>query len=198
LRPFEELLSASAKNHGHLCAGQVIGVRMAMLGCRLIGLEDPALSDEEIKRLIVYVEMDRCAADAVSFVTGAKLGRRSLKFMDYGIMAATFVNLSTNEAYRIISTEESRDQVDNYAPGLAERKVREIAAYTHMPDAILFNIQKVSVAISEFDLPGPSRKKAACARCGQVVRDSKEVMVDGRPVCRPCALGAYFKVISGE
>ena len=97
IRNFETLLKSSASTHGHLCPGQVVGVRMAMLGCRLIGLDNPTIGNQ-IKKLIVYVEMDRCTADAVAHVTGVKLGRRSLKFQDYGIMAATFVNLETNQS----------------------------------------------------------------------------------------------------
>lgn len=195
MKPFEELLAASAKAHGHLCAGQVVGVRMTMLGCRLIGLDEPD-SPEQIKKLIIYVEMDRCAADAVSFVSGVKLGRRSLKFMDYGIMAATFLNLETSEAYRIISTEESRELVHDYAPEIPESTAQHIAAYKRMPDEVLFRVQKVEVPISEYELPGPTRKKATCSGCGQVVRDNKEVVLDGKPYCRPCAYGAYFKIIS--
>ena len=108
MQDFDTLLNNSASAHGHLCPGQVVGVRMAMLGCRLIGLDEPTRIDQ-IKKLIVFVEMDRCTGDAVAYVTGVKLGRRSLKFMDYGIMAATFVNLETNTAFRVISTEEARD-----------------------------------------------------------------------------------------
>ena len=104
---FEVLLKNSAVAHGHLCPGQAVGVRMAMLGCKLIGLDEPTRLDQ-IKKLLVYVEMDRCAADAIAYVTGVKLGRRSLKFMDYGIMAATFMNLETGMALRVISTEEAR------------------------------------------------------------------------------------------
>lgn len=192
---FEDILSASVKNHGHFCPGQVVGVRMAMLGCRLIGLDNPR-QDNQIKKLIVYVEMDRCAADAVAYVTGAKLGRRSLKYVDYGIMAATFLNLETNQAYRIISTEESRDLINKYAPEFNDKTTQEIEAYKRMPESILFRIQKVHVAISEFDLPGPTRKKVTCEGCGQVVRDNREVQINGKPYCRPCAHGAYFKVIS--
>ena len=104
MQNFDTLLKNAAAAHGHLCPGRVVGVRMAMLGCRLIGLDNPTRSDQ-IKKLIVYVEMDRCTADAVAHVTGVKLGRRSLKFVDYGIMAATFVNLDSQEAFRILSTE---------------------------------------------------------------------------------------------
>ena len=117
---FEVLLRSSAAAHGHLCPGQVVGVRMAMLGCRLIGLDEPTRHNQ-IKKLIVYVEMARCTADAVAHVTGVKLGRRSLKFMDYGIMAATFINLETGSAFRILSTEEARSLTDAYAPGIVEK-----------------------------------------------------------------------------
>ena len=194
MKPFEELLSGSVKDHGHLCPGQVVGVRMAMLGLKLIGLEEPE-TREQIKKLVVYVEMDRCAADAVAYVTRTKLGRRSLKFMDYGIMAATFLNMETKAAFRIVSTEESRDLADVYAPGIEDKVAQETEAYKRMPEDVLFKIQQVEVYISEFDLPGRTRKKVACATCGQVVRDNREVMIGGKSYCKPCAQGGYFKVI---
>jgi formylmethanofuran dehydrogenase subunit E len=189
---FEVLLKSSAAAHGHLCPGQAVGVRMAMLGCRLIGLDEPA-SRDQIKKLLVYVEMDRCTADAVAHVTGVKLGRRSLKFMDYGIMAATFVNLDTGKAFRIISTEESRDLAEAYAPEIADKNTRQLEAYKRMPDSVLFRVQQVDVKVPEEDLPGPTRFKAACAQCGQVVRDRREVTRDEQTLCRPCADDVYFK-----
>lgn len=192
MKPFENLLASSATAHGHLCPGQVVGVRMAMLGCRLIGLDDPSHRDQ-IKKIIVYVEMDRCTADAIAHVTGVKLGRRSLKFMDYGIMAATFVNLETGKAFRVLSTDESRELVPFYAPGISGKSQRQLEAYLRMPDSVLFRVQQVQVVVDEFDLPGPTRRKIPCARCGQVVRDHREVVVEGIPLCRPCAHGAYFE-----
>ena len=191
MQDFEVLLNNSAAAHGHLCPGQAVGVRMAMLGCRLIGLDDPTQHDQ-IKKLIVYVEMDRCTADAVAHVTGVKLGRRSLKFMDYGIMAATFLNLESNKAFRVISTEEARSLAPAYAPEIAEKYSQQLAAYKRMPDSVLFRVQQVEVPISDFDLPGPTRRKVTCSRCGQVVRDHKEVIKDGLLFCVPCAGGAYF------
>ncbi len=192
MRDFEDLLASSAAAHGHLCPGQVVGVRMAMLGCRLIGLEDPS-EREQLKRLIVYVEMDRCTADAVAHVTGVRLGRRSLKFADYGIMAATFLNLDTGRAYRVISSEQARYLASHYAPEIVERSRQQLTAYQRMPECVLFRVQAVEVAISEFDLPGPTRHKVPCAQCGQVIRDHREVVREGMPLCRPCAEGAYFK-----
>lgn len=189
---FDELLAASAAAHGHLCPGQVVGVRLALLGLRLQGMAVPPTL-AQLKDLIVYVEMDRCAGDAVAYVTGVRLGRRSLKFADYGIMAATFVNLRTGRAYRILSTEESRDLAALYAPGETDKVRRQLLAYRRMPDSVLFRVQEVEVELREVDLPGPTRAKAACQICGQVVRDGREVRLNGRVLCRPCAGEAYFR-----
>jgi len=194
MKPFKELLASSVVEHGHLCPGQVVGIRMAMLGCRLIGLDRPR-SREQVKKLIVYVEMDRCAADALAHVTGVRLGRRSLKFVDYGIMAASFMNLENSKAYRVLSTEESRDLAFLYAPGIWPKSRQQIEAYKRMPDSVLFRVQKVQIDLNEFDMPGPTRKMVQCSRCGQWVRDSREVIVEGQIRCKPCESGAYFSPV---
>jgi len=188
---FHSLLESCAAEHGHLCPGQVVGVRMAILGCRLIGMDQPKRLDQ-IKKLLVYVEMDRCTADAVAHVTGVKLGRRSLKFVDYGIMAATFMNLDTGDSYRVLSTEEARDLARVYAPEFATTSERQISAYKRMPESVLFRVQEVRVKIDEFDLPGPTRRKVACSRCGQLIRDAREIFLQGKPVCKPCTDRSYF------
>jgi formylmethanofuran dehydrogenase subunit E len=165
---------------------------MALLGLRLLDFAAPP-TYPQLKRLIVFIEMDRCTGDAVAHVTNAKLGRRSLKYVDYGIMAATFINLETNRAYRVISTEEARDLAQLYAPHEPDKRGAQLAAYRIMPDSVLFRVQEVAVDLTPYDLPGPTRYKVACARCGQVVRDHREVIQDGLALCRPCAGGAYFK-----
>ncbi|MEW5909834.1 MAG: FmdE family protein [Thermodesulfobacteriota bacterium] len=191
MKSFHRLLESSARIHGHLCPGQAVGVRMAMLGCRLIGLEDPS-GPKQIKKILVYVEMDRCAADAVSHVTGVKLGRRSLKFIDYGIMAATFMNLETEKAFRILSTEEARDLTSLYAPEVTGKHGQQLEAYKRMPDSVLFRVQKVRLNPDPWDFPGPTRYKAVCSRCGQIVRDRREVNENGNILCRPCSKECYF------
>jgi len=192
LEPFHKLLASSVEAHGHLCPGQVVGVRMAVLGCRLIGLDDPKRHDQ-IKKLIIYVEMDRCTGDAVAHTTGVKLGRRSLKHMDFGIMAATFLNLETRKAFRIVSTEESRDLVPIYAPDILKYPDQQIEAYKRMPDSVLFRVHEVEVMLSEYDFPGPTRRKVICSQCGQMVRDHREVQKDGNILCKICAGQSYFK-----
>ena len=189
MEDFETLLARSVQHHGHLCPGQVIGVRMAMLGCRLIGIEEPT---KEIKKLIVFVEIDLCASDAISVVTGVKLGRRSLKFVDNGIMAASFLNLETRRAYRISATERSRDLAEKYAPHIQNIPERQLHAYRVMPESALFKVEEVEIDLQGLDLPGPTLRKVVCERCGETVRDGKEVLSDGRVFCRPCAGDTYF------
>ncbi|MBU8849104.1 MAG: formylmethanofuran dehydrogenase [Desulfobacterales bacterium] len=192
MEDFETLLKGSANAHGHLCPGQVVGVRMAMLGCDLIGLDEPAVLPQ-IKKLIVYVEMDRCATDAISFVTGVKLGRRSLKFVDNGIMAATFVNLDTQKAFRITSTEESRDIAAVYASDVTDKKLQQLEAYKKMSLDELFTVEEVFVDVPACDMPGPTRFKAVCARCNTVVRDKREILKNDEILCRNCAFGSYYQ-----
>ncbi len=195
MEDFETLLKGSSKAHGHLCPGQVVGVRMAMEGCRLIELDNPS-ELPQIKKLIVYVEIDRCATDAICFVTGVRLGRRSLKFVDNGIMAATFVNLETGKAFRIVSTERARGLAEMYAPEISDKRQQQLQAYKKMGIAELFDIEEVKVDVPACDMPGPTRFKQICSSCGQVVRDKKEVMRNGKIQCRPCALGTYYRTVA--
>ncbi|HHI97396.1 MAG TPA: formylmethanofuran dehydrogenase [Thermodesulfatator atlanticus] len=189
--PFEEILAESVKTHGHLCPGQVLGVRLALLGLRLIGITDPKGNDR--KKFLVFVEIDRCATDAIQSVTGASLGKRSLKFFDYGIMAATFYHLETEKAFRILAREEARELAGKYFPEIPDKYRRQLEAYRVMPEEELFEIQEVRVNISPFDLPGRPQKRVQCAVCGAWVQDGREIERQGRLLCRPCALGAYFK-----
>src|SRR5215204_958025 len=121
------LIEECGRLHGHICPGQVLGVRMAVLGCRLTGIDDPRGSDR--KSLLVWVEIDRCVTDAVSAVTGVRLGKRTLKFLDYGKVAATFLNLSEKCSYRIVAKEESRELADLIYPFVADKKERQMLTY---------------------------------------------------------------------
>lgn len=194
MRSFDTLLSESVERHGHLCAGQIIGVRMAMLGCKLVGIDDPK-SDQYRKKLIVYVEIDRCATDAIESVTGCRLGKRTLKFKDFGINAATFVNIETGASVRVISTEKSRDLVKKYAPDEQSHYHQQMKGYQLMPDSELFDVQNVKVDLPDHDMPGPPQNHVQCHRCGQMVRDAKEISANGESLCRICGGEGYFEVV---
>jgi len=191
MESLDALLSECEVLHGHMCAGQLLGARMALLGCRLIGIEEPRGKDR--KTLIVWVEIDRCMADAVSAVTGVRLGKRSLKYIDYGKVAATFLNTSTNEAVRVVALETSRDLANSRYPHIAEKRERQFRAYREASDTELFRVDPVMVAVSEMDLPGSPRTRVICARCAEGINDGRELLVAHEVLCRACANGAYYE-----
>ncbi len=191
LPPFEDLLAESVRVHGHLCAGQVLGVRLAMLGLRLIGIHDPKGMDR--KSFLVFVEIDRCATDAIQSVTGCSLGKRSLKWVDYGIMAATFLHQKTGEAYRIVAREETRELSRTYFPEIEDKYKRQLEAYRLMSDEELFAWERVRVQVPREDLPGRPLRRVRCEVCGDWVQDGREVESNGKILCRACAHGAYYQ-----
>ena len=187
---FDDLLEISTKIHGHICAGQVIGVRMSMLGLERISIDDPKGADR--KKLYVLVEIDRCATDAIQSVTGCSLGKRSMRWMDFGIMAATFVNLETGKAVRITAREESRELSKKYYPALANKYQQQLEAYKIMPEEELFSFQDVKADIPECDMPGRPLRRVQCEGCGDYVQDCREVEQDGKILCRACAGQRYY------
>jgi formylmethanofuran dehydrogenase subunit E len=190
MESLDELLLRAEQSHGHMCAGQVLGVRMAMLGCRAVGVNDPRGADR--KSLLVFVEIDRCAADAINTVTGCRLGKRTLKYYDYGKLAATFVNTNTGEAVRLAALDESRESADRCFPEIDNKYERQLQAYKLLPDEELFKIERVSVNVPTQDRPGRPVSRVRCDVCGEGVNDRREVARDGRTLCRACAGDAYY------
>ena len=193
---FETLLEESTKVHGHLCPGQVLGVKMSMLGLREIGIADPRGKDR--KSIIVFVEMDRCATDAVQSVTGCSLGHRTMKFMDYGKMAATFLNLKTGKAIRVIAKEESRQKAKEYFPEIDNKYEAQLKAYKIMPDNDLFDVMEVHVKVKPEDMPGRPLRRTTCDACGEYVQDMREVHKNGKILCKPCADTGYYKPVGQD
>lgn len=190
MRTFDDYLDLATSMHrGCRCPGQVLGTRMALLGCQLLGLEPP---DQE-KRLFVFVEMDRCFADAVAAVTGCRLGKRTLKHMDYGKAACTFYDDRTGRAVRLVARDDARERVPFYADEGLGKYEAQLLAYRVMPAAELFVIQQVEVTLRPEDRPGRPLSRVVCAVCGEGINDRREVYVEGQPLCRACATGAYYQ-----
>jgi len=187
----DSLLKECERLHGHMCAGQLLGTRMALLGCRMIDIDDPRGADR--KKLIVWVEIDRCMADAISAVTGVRLGKRSLKYVDYGKVAATFLNTATKRAVRIVALESSRALADERYSDIADKRTRQFRAYSEASDDELFKTELVSVELSDFDAPGSPRSRVICAICEEGVNDGREVIdANGDAICRSCHGRTYY------
>jgi formylmethanofuran dehydrogenase subunit E len=188
VKSLNEYLELAAVAHGHLCAGQVLGVRMAMLGLREIGIADPIA---ERKRIVTYVEIDRCLTDAVALVTNCRLGKRALKVRDWGKVAATFVNLQTGSAIRIAAKESSKQAACEMFPDMPKDAGQQ-KAYAQLSDEILFDKKWVKVEVKPEDLPGFKGPRVICERCGEGINFKREVLQQGRTVCRSCAGESYF------
>jgi formylmethanofuran dehydrogenase subunit E len=194
----DEYLLEAEQAHGHLCAGQVLGVRLAMLGLEKLGIEDPRGKDR--KRLVTFVEIDRCATDAIAVVTGCRLGKRALKFRDWGKMAATFVDLgikdvSTGKAIRIAAKESSKALARSMHPEIESKNQQQMMAYREMPEDDLFTKQWVKVELPAEEFPGYTGERIVCAECGEGINFHREVVRDGRVLCRACAGERYYELL---
>lgn len=195
----DDLLREAEIAHGHLCAGQILGVRMAMLAMRRLGIGSPrkrTLPNGELnpdrKRPVVFVEIDRCATDAIGVVTGARVGKRALKLRDWGKMAATFIDLDAKLApdeykgIRIVALEGSKQRARELYPEL-EKNDAQMRAYRELPDDELFSEQWVRVPLSPSEFPGYKGERLACARCGEGINFDRFVEQDGERLCLACA-----------
>ena len=185
MESLDDLLERAKVVHGHLCAGQVLGVRMALLGLKELGIADPL--DADRKRVATFVEIDRCATDAIGMVTGCRLGKRTLKFRDWGKMAATFVDLASDNAVRVVALEGSRDLARTLYPHIESKSLQQMQAYRELPDAQLFRLEKVRVHVDPAELPGYKAERVVCARCGEGVNFGRFEEQGGERLCLSCA-----------
>ena len=196
MESFEELLRQAEIVHGHMCAGQILGVRMALLACRRLGVDDPRGADR--KALVTFVEIDRCATDAIGMVTNCRLGKRALKFRDWGKMAATFMNLATGKAIRVVALENSRELARQRYPEIENKGRQQMKAYRELLDEELFGEQWVAVDLPQREMPGYKGARVTCDRvrrrgqlrplCG-AARDrmDPEPGAEPRRLCLSCA-----------
>jgi formylmethanofuran dehydrogenase subunit E len=212
MQTFDALLHEAEVAHGHLCAGQILGVRVAMLGCERLGVGDPKGVDR--KRLVTFIEIDRCATDAIAVVTGCRLGKRAIKFRDWGKMAATFVDLGSPlaspseapvyKAIRIAALESSKQRARELYPHIEQKNQQQMLAYREMPDTDLFSEQWVSVPIHPREMPGYKSARITCEACGEGINYDREVrhMQNKivRTLCEGCAFpeSRYYQPLTKE
>ena len=207
MQTFDALLHEAEVAHGHLCAGQILGVRLAMLGCERLGIDDPKglVNPKDRKRLVTFVEIDRCATDAIAVVTGCRLGKRAIKFRDWGKMAATFVDLASPitpaaaspltpqgdtpvyKAIRIAALESSKQRARDLYPNIENKNQQQMLAYRELPIADLFTEEWVAVPIHPREMPGYKSARITCELCGEGINYDREVHREGKILCGACA-----------
>jgi len=190
MKSLDEYATLAERAHGHMCAGQILGLRLAMYGLRLLGIEEP--EGRNRKRLVTFVEIDRCATDAIPIVTGCRMGKRALKFRDFGKVAVTFCDLQEDRAVRVVARETAKHRAHELYPEIASKNQQQMRAYREMPDEDLFSIQWVRVTLGPEEFPGYKGERRVCAECGEGINFKREVVRDGRVLCRACAGERYY------
>lgn len=141
----------------------------------------------------MFVETDGCAADGISVATGCTVGHRTLRVVDFGKVAATFVDTQTGRAVRIRPHPAARDRSVASVPGARTRWHAQLEAYQTMPDEDLLVAEPVSLEIDlEAVLSRPGHR-VLCEACAEEVINEREVHNGGRILCRACAGEAYYR-----
>jgi formylmethanofuran dehydrogenase subunit E len=189
----EELLQKSAAYHNHLCPRQVLGVRIGLAGGHYLGLDVPQTD----KRILTIVETDGCFIDGLAVATGCYIGRRSMRVLDFGKVAATFVDTHTGRAVRIVPSAESRQLAKSYAPEAESRWHAYLLGYQRIPDEELLTIQEAVLDISLAEILSKDGYRVNCDLCGEEIINEREVRHEGLTLCRPCAGARYYR-LAGE
>ncbi|NJN95183.1 MAG: formylmethanofuran dehydrogenase [Anaerolineales bacterium] len=184
----EELMATSAAMHHHLCPRQVLGIRMGLAGGRWLDLAVPQTD----KRLLVVVETDGCVIDGLAVATGCRVGRRTMRVLDFGKVAATFVDTTTGQAVRIAPHPNAREQAKVYAPDARNRWEAYLLGYQRMPEEDLLRFQPVTLTISLEKLLSKEGYRVECERCGEEIFNEREVIESGQILCRACAGEGYY------
>lgn len=183
------LLERAAAGHDHLCPRQVLGVRIGMHAAQLLDLDLP----QNDKRVLTFVETDGCFADGVAVATGCWLGRRTLRLVDVGKVAATVVDTHTARAIRIRPHGRAREHAMRYAPSAPSRWHAYLAAYQSMPVADLLEAQPVVLTVSIAALISRPGARVVCHGCGEEIVNEREVWRDEEPWCRACVGDGYYQ-----
>jgi formylmethanofuran dehydrogenase subunit E len=190
-RSLIDLLSESAARHKHLCPRQVLGARMGLLAAHALQIDLP----RDDKRLLIIVETDGCFVDGLSAATGCSIGHRTLRLIDHGKIAATFVDTVTDQSVRIVPKRSARLSARKYMPNAQSRWHTQLEAYQIMPPDELFDVHRVELTLSLDQLLSKPGKQAICDRCGEEIINEREVLQDGQTVCRACAGESYWREI---
>jgi formylmethanofuran dehydrogenase subunit E len=191
MQSLESILRESAERHKHLCPRQVLGARMSLLAGELLELELPRAD----KRLLVIAETDGCTVDGVIAATGCHVGGRTLRILDFGKVAATFIDTYTEAAIRISPSRQSRSLALDYASHARNDWEAMLLGYQVMPFDDLFCVQHVNLKISLEEIISKPSKKVQCEICNEEIINGREVIHEGLALCRSCTGENYYQVL---
>lgn len=182
-------IAACKADHDSFCPRQVLGLRIGMAGPEALGLDAP----RHDKRMLVLAETDGCFVDGVIVASGCTVGHRTLRVVDYGKVAATFIDTETGRAVRVWPRDDAREAALAVIGPEAESDWHaQLDGYQVMPEAALLNVQPVALTFSLAELLGRPGDRMVCEACGEEILNQRGVVRDGRTLCRGCAGSSYY------
>ncbi len=187
----QKLLEASTRKHSHLCPRQILGVRIGLAGLAALGLTADEVAR---KRLLVIAETDGCFIDGLIAATGCEFGHRTLRAEDYGKIAATFIDIKTERAYRLAPALDVREKAYAYAPDETRHYFAQLQAYQVMPNDDLLTLREVNLTQPVSQIVSRPGVRTNCALCGEEIINEREIRRDGMILCRACAGYGYYQI----
>jgi len=194
MRNLQEILIESSSRHSHLCPRQVLGVRMALYAGKILGVELPVTE----KVLWVIVETDGCFLDGIEVAAGVTPGHRTLRVVDYGKIAATFIAPGSNSAIRIAPNKNIREMAFGYAPAEGRHYFAQLNGYQAMPDDELFTAAPVYLTPGIDSIISRPGIRTECSLCGEEIINERELVIAGVAYCQACAGQSYYQKITSE
>lgn len=185
----QDILARSATYHQHLCPRQVLGVRIGLAGVRALSLAVP----RQGKRVLIIAESDGCFSSGIMAATGVSVNKRTLRIEDYGKIAATFIDANGEYAIRVAPQKGIRDRAWDYAkPNETRRYYAMLYGYQSMPEHELVSVEEVTLKHSVSEIMSRAGVRTACDACGEEIINEREVRLNGKVLCLPCAQGGYY------
>ncbi len=197
----EVLLQESAIRHRHLCPRQVLGVRIGLSGLRILGLTNYAGAERfsnQNKRLLTIAETDGCGSDGIAVATDCAVGKRTLRVVDYGKVAATLVDTISNRAVRLSPTSVARQLAISYVPDGESSWHIYLKGYQLVPDELLLKVEYVKLTREIEEILSKPGLRVSCDRCHEEIMNERETKVGGLVLCRSCAGDRYYRISSEE
>jgi len=188
------ILAESAERHKHLCPRQVLGARMGLFAAELLGIELP----RNDKRLLVISETDGCTVDGLIAATGCRVGSRTLRILDFGKVAATFTDTSTEETLRIVPRREARTIAVERVPDARNDWEAMLLGYQAISMSDLFTVQRVKLNMPLTELISRPGRKAICEICEEEIINGREVVNNGVVLCIACVGESYYHHCSAD
>jgi formylmethanofuran dehydrogenase subunit E len=191
MRDIQPLLDMSSKNHSHLCPRQILGVRLGLLGLKMLGFDKPPTN----KRLLVITETDGCFVDGVIVATDCTVGHRTLRIEDFGKTAAVFVDTLTGQTIRVAPALDIREKAYAYAPDETRHYFAQMQAYQVMPDGQMFTVSRVVLNIPIDVIVSTPGVRLNCELCGEEIINKREVKQNNLTICCNCAGAGYYQMV---